>query len=37
VVSVNPTGAEGAISLASGTEMVIAGTKAWLTNRERRV
>jgi arginase len=37
VVSVNPTGAEGAISLASGTEMVIAGTKAWLTDRERRV
>jgi arginase len=37
VVSVNPAGPEGAISLASGTEMVIAGTKAWLTNRERRV
>ena len=37
VVSVNPTGPEGAVSLASGTEMVIAGTKAWLTNRERRV
>jgi arginase family enzyme len=37
VVSVNPTGPEGAVSLASGTEMVIAGTKAWLTNRERGV
>jgi arginase len=37
VVSVNPTGPEGAVSMASGTEMVIAGTKAWLTNRERGV
>ncbi len=37
VVSVNPNGEEGAVSLASGTAMIVAGTKAWLTNRERRV
>ena len=37
VVSVNPGGAEGAVSLASGTEMIVAGTKAWLTNLEPRV
>jgi arginase len=37
VVSVNPNGEEGAISLASGTAMIVAGTKAWLTNGERRV
>ena len=37
VVSVNPNGAEGRVSLQSGSEMVVAGMKAWLTNRERGV
>jgi len=37
VVSVNPHGDKGLVSLQSGTEMVVAGTKAWLTNRERGV